>query len=243
VVTHLSVDRENHVYAVLAAGRSGGRIVKYSPTGTTLDEWGSRVGARPGSFSAQGPGGIATISTSTVWVTDPGNRRIQKFASDGGVVATCRLDRADPFRSPSDITTDGTATFWVADGSRMVVLSQVSSSSGDICRGAPIRFYGLRAAPSRFSPADSATSNRGGATLRFDLSRRGSIGMSVYRLATGHRPRFVGRATAQGQAGPNAVRFPGWLGNTRLASGRYEIKLVARAANTVGRGSLRVSVR
>jgi len=61
-------------------GYANERVVKYSPTGKYLLEWGKR-GTGPGEFFL--PHNVAVDGTGRVYVTDRENRRIQVFDSNG----------------------------------------------------------------------------------------------------------------------------------------------------------------
>jgi DNA-binding beta-propeller fold protein YncE len=64
-------------------GRSAGltaRVIKFSPDGTYIKEWGS-IGVRHGEFRT--PHALAFDSKGRLWVADRGNHRIEIFDQDG----------------------------------------------------------------------------------------------------------------------------------------------------------------
>lgn len=63
----------------LAAGATG-RIIKFSPDGTRLKEWG-KIGVRHGEFRT--PHALAFDSKGRLWVADRGNHRIEIFDQEG----------------------------------------------------------------------------------------------------------------------------------------------------------------
>lgn len=64
-------------------GDSNARIVKFSPDGEYLKEWG-RFGTAPGEFD--GPHGLAFDSQGRLFVADRGNNRIQIFDQEGNFI-------------------------------------------------------------------------------------------------------------------------------------------------------------
>ncbi len=65
-----------------AAGDTG-RIIKFSPDGTRLMEWG-QIGALHGEFRT--PHALAFDSEGRLWVADRGNHRIEIFDQDGNYI-------------------------------------------------------------------------------------------------------------------------------------------------------------
>lgn len=59
---------------------STGRILKFAPDGTFIDEWG-QIGPRHGEFRT--PHALAFDSQGRLWVADRGNHRIEIFDQDG----------------------------------------------------------------------------------------------------------------------------------------------------------------
>jgi len=86
---------------------SNHRIVKYSPTGRFLAEWG-RFGSGPGEFNV--PHAIAMDSRGRIFVADRDNNRIQIFDQDGRF-----LDEWTQFGRPSGIYIDANDTLYVSD--------------------------------------------------------------------------------------------------------------------------------
>jgi DNA-binding beta-propeller fold protein YncE len=69
---------------IFVADSGNGRIVKLSPGGTYISDWGSK-GKRPGQFSTAH--GLAIDSHDRIYVADRGNQRIQVFDSNGKYLA------------------------------------------------------------------------------------------------------------------------------------------------------------
>lgn len=83
------------------------RIVKFSPDGSFVAEWGS-PGSGPGEF--RGIHALAFDSRDRLFVGDRANQRIQIFDTDGN-----HLDTWRQFGSPSGIYIDASDTIFVAD--------------------------------------------------------------------------------------------------------------------------------
>ena len=79
--TDVAVDAGGSVY--VADGYGNARVVKFSPEGAYLMEWGGR-GAAPGQFDV--PHGIAIDERGQIYVADRGNARIQVFDGAGRVL-------------------------------------------------------------------------------------------------------------------------------------------------------------
>lgn len=64
------------------------RVVKYSASGQKLRAWGN-YGVKPGQFSFNESQmlGIAADRADNIYVSDPGNRRVQKFSGDGRLLS------------------------------------------------------------------------------------------------------------------------------------------------------------
>jgi DNA-binding beta-propeller fold protein YncE len=88
------------------AGKNN-RVVKFSPRGTFIKEWG-RKGSAKGEFSE--PHTIAIDSRGRLFVGDRENNRIQIFDADGGYV-----DEWRQFGRPSGIVISSDDTIYVAD--------------------------------------------------------------------------------------------------------------------------------
>lgn len=87
----LTTDKAGNVYI---ADSQNYRIQKYSAEGKFLTKWGS-YGTGLGQFGGErgedGPTDVAVdFKTNQVYVADPGNKRIQKFTSDGEFLAEIR---------------------------------------------------------------------------------------------------------------------------------------------------------
>ena len=76
--TDVAVAADGAIY--VADGYGNARVVKFSPEGTYLMEWGGR-GAAPGQFNV--PHGIAIDARGQLYVADRGNARIQVFDGAG----------------------------------------------------------------------------------------------------------------------------------------------------------------
>ncbi len=77
-----------------------------------LLEWGSR-GSRVSEFNF--PTAVATDSSGSVYVVDPGNNRIQKFDPDGNFIRMFDLGGIDPSglsKTPHSISTDSTGNVY-----------------------------------------------------------------------------------------------------------------------------------
>lgn len=90
----------------VADGHNNNRIVKYSPEGEYLLEWG-RAGAGPGEFDT--PHALAMDSRGRLFVADRGNLRVQVFDQQGNF-----LDEWKQFGRPSGVTITAADTIYVA---------------------------------------------------------------------------------------------------------------------------------
>jgi DNA-binding beta-propeller fold protein YncE len=79
--SNVAVDDEGDVYVTDYAGD---RVLKFSPDGAVLGEWGGH-GAGPGQFS--GPFGVTLDQRNAIYVVDQLNGRIQKFSPEGVFLA------------------------------------------------------------------------------------------------------------------------------------------------------------
>ena len=90
----------------VADGHINNRIVKYSPEGEYLLEWGE-AGSGPGEFST--PHALAMDSGGRLFVADRGNLRVQIFDQQGNF-----LDEWNQFGRPSGVTITADDTIYVA---------------------------------------------------------------------------------------------------------------------------------
>ncbi len=90
----------------VADGHINNRIVKYSPEGEYLLEWGE-AGSGPGEFST--PHALAMDSRGRLFVADRGNLRVQIFDQQGNF-----LDEWNQFGRPSGVTITADDTIYVA---------------------------------------------------------------------------------------------------------------------------------
>jgi sugar lactone lactonase YvrE len=91
----------------VADGHVNARVVKFSKDGTFIKSWGKK-GDGPGEFNV--PHAIAIDSRGRLFVADRGNKRIQIFDQDGGL-----LDQWSQFGRPSGILIMPDDTIYVAD--------------------------------------------------------------------------------------------------------------------------------
>ncbi len=107
----LAVNGAGEVYV---ADTGNDRVVKLSPSGAVLTEWGSR-GVGDGQFHA--PSGVATDAAGTVYVVDTENNRVQAFDPYGRLLE--KWGAAGPavgeFARPTAIAVDCSGGVYVAD--------------------------------------------------------------------------------------------------------------------------------
>jgi hypothetical protein len=85
----------------------------------------------------------------------------------------------------------------------------------------------LSVAPHRFRPvARRSRGSHGGALVRFTLNRAAQVTITVSRNRS-----VVARSVITGGAGPNKVRFNGWVGRHKLAPGRYALTVSAGSSS------------
>ncbi len=113
----IAVDREGNVYV---ADTWNHRIQKFDTDGNFLLEWGyaAMTGGQltePGAFF--GPRAIAIDADGNLYVTDTGNKRVQKFSPDGQFLAQYGGAGAGPgqFDEPVGIAIGPDGTIYVAD--------------------------------------------------------------------------------------------------------------------------------
>jgi tripartite motif-containing protein 71 len=96
------------------ADTANNRIVKLSPTGSPLAQWGSR-GTGEGRFRS--PTGVAVDGAGTVYVVDSENNRVQAFDANGVLLEKWGLRGAavGEFSQPTAIATDCGGSVYVAD--------------------------------------------------------------------------------------------------------------------------------
>ncbi|MGH9702335.1 MAG: NHL repeat-containing protein [Candidatus Acidiferrales bacterium] len=71
---------------------SANRVLKLDWLGRELKSWGSK-GSEPGQFDL--PSKVALADDGSLYIADPGNRRVQKFSSDGDFIAQWPLAASD----------------------------------------------------------------------------------------------------------------------------------------------------
>ncbi len=107
----VAVDPAGNVYV---ADTGNERIVKLSPAGSVLSEWGSR-GTADGLFHS--PTGVAVDGAGNVYVVDNGNNRIEEFGSNGQFLAKWGVRGIEPgeFSQPTAVAVDCNGSVYVAD--------------------------------------------------------------------------------------------------------------------------------
>ena len=116
--TRVATDSSGNVYV----GDTGNhRIQKFNSSGTFITKWGATLlgapiaGTGDGEFTS--PEGVATDSSSNVYVADTGNNRIQKFNSTGGFLTKWGSvgTGTSQFSGPRGVATDSSSNVYVAD--------------------------------------------------------------------------------------------------------------------------------
>src|SRR5205085_1778193 len=90
-------------------------VQKFDSSGALITQWGT-TGKGDGQFSAtglSGPEDIALDADSNVYVSDRLNHRVQKFDSDGNVLAVFGGVEDDLFESPLGLAVDGQDNIYV----------------------------------------------------------------------------------------------------------------------------------
>jgi hypothetical protein len=97
------------------------RIQKFNSSGTFITKWGATLLGLPVAGTGDGefnlPSGVATDSSSNVYVADTNNNRIQKFNSTGGFLTKWGSlgTGNNQFNGPQGIATDSSSNVYVAD--------------------------------------------------------------------------------------------------------------------------------
>jgi hypothetical protein len=106
-------------------------VQRLAADGTAIATWGAK-GSGPGEFGGDysGPRGIAVGPDGSVFVVDPGNGRIQKFAPDGTYLATIRAGQveADDMFGATGIAVDAAGTIYLADRSQIQLFNSDGSA-------------------------------------------------------------------------------------------------------------------
>jgi tripartite motif-containing protein 71 len=106
----IGLDSSNNVY-VAESGASGNpsRVDKFSSSGQPITTWGS-LGSAPGQFNQ--PKGLTLDQNNNVYVADEFNNRIQKFDSNGNLLAVFGQDRLN---HPIDVAVDSQGRVYASD--------------------------------------------------------------------------------------------------------------------------------
>jgi hypothetical protein len=113
-----ATDSAGNVYA---SDTGNHRIQKFNSSGTFITKWGATFLGLPVSGTGDGefnlPAGVATDSSSNVYVADTTNNRVQKFNSTGGFLTKWGTSGSGngQFTLPQGIATDSSDNVYVAD--------------------------------------------------------------------------------------------------------------------------------
>jgi serine/threonine protein kinase/DNA-binding beta-propeller fold protein YncE len=178
---------------LLVTDSGGNRVVKLSPEGTRLAEWGG-WGSGPGEFET--PAGIALDPQGNLVVVDHDNDRVQKLSADGKPVTQWGSERTPPrqFRQAAGVAVDGQASVYVVDKNNQRI--QKLSATGN-----PLALWGTQGVdPGQFSvPAGVAMDGQGNVLVTDSGNTR------IQRFAMdGHLVSFWGSAGE----GPGQLESP-----------------------------------
>jgi tripartite motif-containing protein 71 len=217
----VAVDGAGDMYV---ADTANNRVVKLSPSGEVLTQWGSR-GTGDGRFHS--PTGIALDAAGNVYVVDSENNRVEVFDSSGRYLEKWGERGIGPgeFSQPTAVAVDCDGDVYVADtnNNRVERFDPVSPfGSGCLAPGlwpppldvAPVLQLSL--------PRPSGVLARGALTLSVRCERGCKVLISA-TLSTTHPRRTVRLVSV---AGPLAPAHPGLL---RLRVGRAALRALQRA--------------
>lgn len=112
----IDVDSSNNVY-VAESGAAGNpsRVDKFFSSGQLITTWGS-LGSAPGQFNQ--PKGLALDQSYNVYIADEFNNRIQKFDSNGNLMAVFGQDRLN---HPIDVAVDSQGRVYASDFDEILI--------------------------------------------------------------------------------------------------------------------------
>jgi tripartite motif-containing protein 71 len=147
----VTVDSSGNAYIT----DDGWRIVKLSPTGQYLGQWGAR-GSGPGQMAGVTAIDFSAVGGDAVYASDAGNFRIAKFGLDGqwlGAFGSEGTGNGQFTRDARGVTVDQDGTIYAADvgGNRIVRWSASGTALSSLGAGLPYYqngqgqlFYGAR---------------------------------------------------------------------------------------------------